>query len=320
MQLSILIIAAAFLTNATEVKESESLNISFFDDLALVHGFRLSAVESSLSPVEVASVLVADPKEKPKWRLDQWGTRFSLEDVQEQVMGDGIRLLENKGKRVKILPGGLAGQGIYLEVNGDAEYGGKLRQYGEAWPHLLIEQTLQKHPFHKFESLNFSVEFYVEKCVAATDKPLDNGLHTAHISAFMTVHNINPNSKGFNDMIWFGLPLYDVRYPIPRGHQALDVGKADATGKFICTIAGERFFDQPVNIGVWHTLSCDLLPLIHEALAASQAKGFLTDTVYEDLVATSFNLGWEVPGPYYCAITLRNLDLVGNRINKHQSD
>ena len=249
MQLSILLVMAALLVLPADMQDNGSTTISFFDDLALSHGFRLSAVESSRNPVEVGTVLAADNTEKSEWRLAQWGTRFSLEGVPEQIMDDGTRVLENEGKRVKILPGGLAGQGIYLEVNGGAEYGDNLRQYGEPWPHLLIEQKLKHGAFHEYESLNFNVDFCVEKCVPATDRPMENGLHTAHISAFMTVHNVNPNSADFKDMIWFGLPLYDVRYPVPRGHQALDIGKGDATGKFICTIAGDRFFNEPVTIG-----------------------------------------------------------------------
>ena len=286
---------------------------SFFNDLQLTYGFRLSAVRSSFSPNEVKNIFVADDSQTPLWRLAQWGTRFSLESAEEQVLPDGTRILENEGKTVKILPGGLAGEGVYLQVNGGAEYGDRLRQYGEAWPHLLIEQKLHARPFAEFTAVPFTVEFRVEKCDAATDTPMDNGLHTAHITAFWTVHNINKSSKDHNNMIWFGVPLYDVRYPNPRGHQALDVGQADATGKFICTIPGVRFFDEPIAIGNWYALSCDLAPLIQEALAASQAKGFLTDTKYEDLAATSFNLGWEVPGTYDCGITLRNLSLRGNK-------
>ncbi len=295
-------------SSAPEVSED---GVSFFDDLALTHGFRLSALRSSLSPVEVGSILVSDASETPRWRLAQWGSRFSLESVCVTLSDDGTRLVENEGKRVKVLPGGLGGKGVLLEVFGGREYNGALRQQGEAWPHLLIEQKLTPQQLHKLMALNFSVEFRVEKCDVATDKPLDPGLHTAHITAFWTIHNTNPDSQDHNDMIWFGLPLYDARYPIPRGHQALDAGQEDATGKFICTIEGDRFYDTPVAVGEWHTLSCDLLPLLREALESAHNRGFLTHTRLEDLIATSFNLGWEVPGPYDCAIFIRALQLCG---------
>lgn len=313
MRFFILVLTTTCLGNMLQTCAEEQQAYSFFDDLQVTHGFRLSAVRSSLSPVEVDTILVVDDTQTPLWRLAQWGTRFSLESVEAQTLENGTRILENKGKAVKILPGGLAGEGVYLQVNGGAEYGDHIREYGEAWPHLLIEQKLDKHAFHEFSSVPFRIEFFVNHCVAMTDKPLNNSLHTAHINAFMTVHNVNQDSRDFKDMIWFGIPLYDVRYPNPLGHQAVDGGQEDATGKFICTIPGTRFFNEPIEISKWYTLTCDLVPLIKEALQASQAKGFLKDTRYEDLKATSFNLGWEVTGPYNCAITLRNLSLRGNK-------
>ncbi len=312
MKLYRLTAALLYLYLTFPIYATEQQSYSFFNDLQLKHGFRLSAVRSSFSPNEVKNILATDYTKTPLWRLAQWGTRFSLESAEQQVLPDGTRILENEGKTMKILPGGLAGEGVYLGVNGGAEYGDRLRQYGEAWPHLLIEQKMEARSFAEFTAVPFAVEFRVEKCDAASAKPMDNSLHTAHITAFWTVHNVNKNSKNHRDMIWFGVPLYDVRYPNPQGHQALDVGQEDATGKFICTIPGNRLFDEPIAIGKWYTLSCDLVPLIKEALASSKAKGYLTETSYADLAATSFNLGWEVPGTYDCAITLRNLSLTGS--------
>jgi hypothetical protein len=283
---------------------SATETLSLFDDLALTRGFRLSAVRSSMHPVEVGNVLALDASSAPAWRLAQWGTRFSLEGVPEKTK-DGGRILANAGKSLTIYPGGLSGEGLRLEVLGSAEYGGKLRQYGEEWPHLLIEQSLTPLPLNTLDRLEFAVSFQVEHCAPATALPLDPGLHTAHITAFWTLHNRNEQSRDYNNMIWFGLPLFDARYPVPPGHQAVDRGQPDASGKFIYTVAGERLWSAPIALGDWHTLSSDMLPLLREALAAAQGRGFLTDTLFADLHATSFNLGWEVPGPYDCAIRLR---------------
>lgn len=286
---------------------SATETVSLLDDLALARGFRLSAVRSSMTPVETGNVLALDTSRAPLWRLAQWGTRFSLEGAAETAPGDGVRVLSNAGKSVKVYPGGLAGEGLRLEVLGGAEYAGKLRQYGEEWPHLLIEQSWTPVVLDSLERLEFSVTFQVEYCTPAAEQPLDPGLHTAHINAFWTIHNQNPESRDYNNMIWFGLPLFDARYPVPPGHQAVDAGQPDTTGKFIYTVDGDRFWPGPVVVGEWHTLSCDMLPLIRDALASAQSRGFLTDSRFADLRATSFNLGWEVPGPYDCAIRLRHL-------------
>ena len=311
MPVSLLLLTAASIAPLNGSDTNPGKVFPLFSDLPLVHGFRLSAVRSSHSPVEVGNIMAVDDSKTPQWRLAQWGTRFSLESHDMRMLDDGTRVLENDGKRVKVYSGGLEGNGILLEVRGIREYDGRLRQPGEAWPHLLLEQHLTPQPLKALRSLNFSVTFCVEHCKAIPDKPLDPGLHTAHITAFWTIHNINPDSDDHNDMIWFGLPLFDARHSVPPGHQAVDRGQEDATGKFICTIAGDRLYDAPIVIGEWQTLACDMLPLLREALAAAQAQDFLSNTRFEDLAATSFNLGWEVPGPYDCAITVRDLTLHG---------
>ena len=286
--------------------------VSLFRDLPLAHGFRLSAVRSSMRPVEVGTVLSNDSGAKPQWRLAQWGTRFSLEGAGPEYTSAGVRVLANKGKTVKVLPGGLAGGGVLLAVHGGAEYGGHLRQYGEPWPHLLIEQAFPGGlRLRDYERIRFRLQFRIEKAAPAVEKPLNPRLHTGHINAFWTIHNVNPDSADYRNMIWFGLPLFDARHDIPRGHQALDIGKKDASGKFICTLKGARFYDAPTGGGHWQTLAVDWLPLVRDALAASQAHGHLTNSRFVDLAATSFNVGWEVPGPYDCAVRLRGLRMRG---------
>lgn len=285
--------------------------VPLFEDLALDGGFRLSTASSTQNPVETGTVLSAATSVPAKWRLAQWGTKCSLEGAMERHDGMGARILGNRAKEVVIDPGGLSGQGILLAVIGSAEYGDTLRKQGEPWPHLLIEQQMPTIPVNRYAELRFHVKFRVEQCAPATEKPMDPGLHTAHVTAFWTLHNQNPKSKDFKDMIWFGLPLFDARYPVPPGHQAVDSGKGDASGKFICTLPGDRFYREPVEVGKWNTLACDLVPLIAEALEASRKKGFLTETVHGDLAITSFNLGWEVPGSYNCAIRLQALAFQG---------
>lgn len=283
--------------------------VSILEDPGFQGGFRLSAVRSSAQPVEVGRVLALNDTAEPKWRLCQWGTKFSLEQAVEERTVAGARRLANAAKEAIVYPGGLEGGGLRLAVNGGVEYGDQPRVQGQPWVHLLIEQNLNKVRLSGMKSLEFSLEFRVEACKPATDKPMDPGLHTAHVTAFWTIHNANPASADFNDMIWFGVPLFDARYPVPPGHQAVDAGQADASGKFICTIEGSRFYSAPVAVGTWTPLRCDLVPLIAEALNASRTKGFLTNTKTEDLVLTSFNLGWEVPGTYDCVLHARHLAL-----------
>lgn len=283
-----------------------------FQDSSQKYGFKLSNVASTEKPLILTHVFTSPSAYQiPQWRLAQWGTRFNLASAVEEKLSGGIRRLSNEGKTVLLHPGGLAGEGVTLEVRGSAEYPDRLRQRGEPWPHLLVEQLLRPVACADWKALDFHLEFFVEKCEASTDLPQDPGLHTAQVGVFFTVHNINRKSPDYRDMIWFGLPVYDVRFGMSPGHQALDIGKGDATGKFICTLEGSRFYQEEIFPGKWHTLSTNLIPQLQDALAASQAHGHFTHSTLDDLRLTSFNLGWEVPGAYDCAIHLRKLSLKG---------
>lgn len=281
-----------------------------FRDLALSGGVMLSNVRTDLRPLETGTVLSGGAAFSPEWRLAQWGTQFDLTGAPSRAVPGGTRIVQNSGKKVTLLPGGLGGEGVTLEVFGSAEFSAGLRKEGEAWPHLLLEQRIPKDfRLARLASLGFRLSFRLERCVPATLSGLDPSLHTAQATAYWTIHNRNRESADFDDMIWFGVPLFDVRHDIPEGHQAMDAGAPNASGKFICTLAGDRFYEGPTGDGQWHELSCDLIPLVQEALASAQEQGHLKATRFDDLDATSFNIGWEVPGPYDCAITLKGLAL-----------
>ncbi|MCF6284317.1 MAG: hypothetical protein L3K26_03915 [Candidatus Hydrogenedentes bacterium] len=258
-----------------------------FRDLALQQGLNLSAVTSRSRPLILKTILQEDDTGKPIWRLAQWGTKYDLSAAEMVVREDGTRLMKNAGKAITIHPGGLSGDGVTLAVYGGVEYGGHLRKQGEPWPHLLVEQGLSSDfRLADYARVYFSLDFKVERCDVATTEAVDRSLHTGQVTAYFSIRNDNRESADFNDAIWFGLPLYDVRHDLPGGHQAVDGGKDDATGMFICTLPGKRFYDTPTGDGAWHELRGDLVPLVKEALAASQAKGFLKDTVLEDLRPT----------------------------------
>jgi hypothetical protein len=279
-----------------------------FRDREFAGGFNLSATNSTAKPLELGVILQNSTGVRSEWRLAQWGTQYNLKDATPKTLPDGTRVIRNAGKSVKIFAGGLTGEGIILSVNGGAEFGGGLRKDKQPWPHLLLEQQTPKDfRLSQVASLAFKLDFRVEGCKSAVEVALDPALHTAHITAYWTLHNRNAASPDNGQMIWFGVPLFDARHEIPPGHQAVDT--AVENGKFICTIEGKRFYDRPTGDGRWQKIDCDLIPLMKEALAASQAQSFLTHTKFDDLQVTSFNLGWEVPGPYDCEITLKNLSL-----------
>jgi hypothetical protein len=286
-----------------------------FADPGFARGFTLTAASHlGSAKVEIGNLQIGNSPspEPPAWRLPQWASRFLLEPGMCKPAEDGAWVAETPGKRVAIKPMGHEAASVLLDAKGIAEYAGHLRQSGEAWPHLLIEQTFASPiRLDALKRLRFAIDMRIEYCKPdpAAEGKLNPGLHTAQLSAFWTVHNATPGNPDYQDMIWFGIPLFDARYDIPPAHYALDTGKEDASGKFICMLDGKRFWTGRTGDGQWRKLEAGLLPLLREALTIANEHGHLKATHLEDLAITSFNLGWELPGPYDAAMEFRGLSM-----------
>ena len=283
-----------------------------FADAAFELGFVLTGASSLAPKIELGVLQMSSTQtpQQPAWRMAQWGSRYLLEPGLFKSEGGNRWLAETPGKRVVVERSEPGRTCVRLEVLGLPEYAGHLRAYGEAWPHLLLEQRFDNPvALRALKRLAFSVEMRIPYCKAAPDVKLDPGLHTAQVSAFWSVHNMTRGNPDFQDMIWFGIPFFDARWDIPWPNYSVDSGKADATQKFICMLDGKRFWKGRTGDGQWRKLDAELCGLIREGLAISQEHGFLKSTRFEDLAIATFNLGWEVPGPYDAALEFRDLSM-----------
>jgi hypothetical protein len=280
-----------------------------------VRGFTMTGADHtpSAQPKGVLQTSERPSTEAAAWRIGQWASRHLLQPGVCERVGTDMWQAVTPGKRVLVerAPDGPAR--LLLEVNGGAEYDGRMRASGESWPHLLIEQSFQKAPIRldSVRGLPFTIEMRIAHCRVLPwgDGKLDPGLHTAQTSAYWTLNNVTPGSADFGEMIWFGIPLFDARHENPPAHYAIDGGQKDASGKFICVLDGKRFWSGNTGDRSWRKLDVDLLPLLREALAIAQEHGHLKQTRFEDLAITTFNLGWEVPGPYDAGLEIRGLSL-----------
>lgn len=136
---------------------------------------------------------------------------------------------------------------------------------------------------------------------------LDPSLHTAQASAYWT--GSVELADGSRDMFWLGIPLFDARYAVPPTYCAMDAGFPGASRKYICTVAGDRFWTGSTGDGAPREREVDLVPLLREALQTIQEQGGLQAARPETLRVTSFNLGWEIPGPYDARLEIFGLSL-----------
>ena len=216
--------------------------MSLLDDRLFAHGLQVTATSVWAKPLYGKTILAADTTTASRWHLCQWASRFDLAEARPEPLPDGSVRCANPGMSVTW---NRKDERLTLAVNGECEYQGRLRKSGEAWPHLLIEQSY-KMPIRLEELRDFRLKlgFNVTRSETSPSLALNPGLHTAQLSVYWTVHDIDPEGRS-RDMIWLGVPLFDARYDIPPPHHALDVGKDDATLKFIYLIDGHEFWKEP---------------------------------------------------------------------------
>lgn len=288
--------------------------INYLDTKEFVNGFVLTTSRPVDKPNTLGVLTLYSNKStdnQPAWRLAQWGTQFLLTPGSFNKEDETTWTIKNQAKKITLQKEN-QNWGITLNCNGITEYQGRLRKYGEPWPHLLIEKHFDEGIKIQENKIYFNIEFRITNCSCdpgLKDK-LDPTLHTAQITAYWTVRNTNLNSNDFNEYFWLGIPLFDSRYPIPPEYINVDKGSAYTTNKLIAVVDGKRFYDHNTGDGDWKKLDVLLNPLFEEALNKCKAKNFLKDSNIEDFVLSSFNLGWEITGPYNAEIQIKHLSLL----------
>lgn len=191
---------------------------------------------------------------------------------------------------------------IGLEVFASKEYPVP-RKPGEDWVHLLLEQNFTKLILLKtIQSIEYKIKAKLLFCNNRMGEEYRPDLHTAQITLFLTVQNRVKDSPQYGDFFWFGLPLYDFRYEKIAEYGAQDLGKEDASKKFISTVASDELFHGSIHSMDWITIDKNILPLIKRSFETAQSRGYMKDSRWEDLCISSMNLGWEVPGTFDCGI------------------
>jgi hypothetical protein len=142
----------------------------------------------------------------------------------------------------------------------------------------------------------------------------NESLHTAQITLYFSVANINRDSPYYLDYLWFGVPVYDYRIRDLQLSYMEDSHIEGATQKFIYVPTANNFFKGSMHDKEWISIiNIDILPYIRDAFNKAQELGYLLTTKYEDLALTSTNFGWEIPGTFDAMYEFKNLRLTGTK-------
>lgn len=242
------------------------------------------------------------------WLLPQWGSKLVMQNIPPLIVDDSI-IYRNKAKKVSFFKNKSKAVEITLEVIASEEYEHP-RQMNEDWPHLLFEQYFNTPlKLIRTDKLVYKTKCKLLYCSDKMREQFNPDLHTAQFSQYFTIQDNNKDSESYGDFFWFGLPFYDYRYENIELYAAQDIGKDDASNKFIFSVASRNIFDGTLHDKQWITIDKDILPFIKEAFKTAQERGYLTGSKFEDLAITTMNAGWEVPGTFDCGIVLESPSL-----------
>lgn len=198
------------------------------------------------------------------------------------------------------------------------------RKKEEGWHHLLIETNFTDvhHPdtfthLLDLKSLTISGKVQLQKFEDHLGDAFDDEVHAAQFLLYLTIHNANTQSKGFGEMIWFGVNFMDNRHEWSEYSADFDIGTQClmvGIGNRPVYPDGKSFFDANGNVIAGedtpeYTFSIEASSMIKKAYETARAEGYFTNTSIEDLYVTGMNLGWELPGTYDVAMQLRDFDI-----------
>jgi hypothetical protein len=294
---------AALAGKATDLKPGHEL----IPDTRFRQGFVLWETKPG-KHVAYGEMKGLDSGAKPVWGLAQWTSWFPLDTAALRLISPGVLVCSNTAKMITLGSTGTPQADLSLAANSSVEYGANARKLGDPWVHLLAEQEFDPPAaIAKLSAAKFHLEARLLRSRNLHRGDYSPTVHAAQFQVFFTVQNRNPQSPGFGDLLWFGIPVYDNRDRFPNAYKSKDFG---GTAKFIFTPDARAFTSASAHDGPWITIEKDLLPLMEEALAAAWARGFLPGSKNrDDYFIGGMNLGWELPGTFDVEMQVRNLSL-----------
>ncbi len=242
---------------------------------------------------------------EPVWQLAQWSSRYPFEATTSVTRGKGGASRLATAARSVVFGDGV----LSLAVNTATEYGERPRREEEPWVHLLVEQSIITQPcIGHLAALRLHCEARRVRSELVHADGYDPRLHAAQFLIFLSIQNLEKESPGFGDYLWFGVPVYDNRHRTSSTYAAPDTAGSQ---KYIFTPGSDHYTSGSTHDEGWVTFDADLLPLIREGLATARKQGFLKGLEDDGRFRiAAINMGWEVPGTFDVEMQVRNFSLI----------
>ncbi len=248
------------------------------------------------------------------WIMSQWWTPFNFKDAAFKEVEDNVFEYSNESRKCVINTNDGA---LRMILSSHEEYlkrfNGGRNDPSTTWSHFLIEQDfIESCKVKDLAALYMKLHFTLNEVRNYDGKDFDPNKHTAQFMWYITIREGDGNKKenGGGNFIWFGLPIYDYRYPFIRKHIQYDGDFAGSTKALIYNLDNRNYIeDKPLLFGKEYVINYDALPDILRAVRYAMKKKIFKST--KNLVINYMNIGWELPGSFDVDNEISNLQIKG---------
>ncbi|MCK9310272.1 MAG: hypothetical protein M0P99_08365 [Candidatus Cloacimonetes bacterium] len=301
--------------NNDDNDDNDDKNVELLEDPIFATGFNLLGI----SPVEDGRTIkkhldygsTALPSSRPIWYMAQWWTPYDVVDATYKEVNN-VHIYETPSRILKMNP---EDNGyLYMELFGSKEYENGPRELNEPWTHALIEQNFSESVgMSELSSLILKMEVTIHHVNNLMGSDYDPGKHAAQLLWYITLRNVVPEGSedvGQNgDFLWFGIPIYDNRNDFIPHSAHIDQGAAGTTGKLIYSMSSKYYFDEKIQMNKTYNIEIDVLPYLKEAFIYAINNNALVGARFENMQIGYMNFGWEVPGTFDVASTIRGISI-----------
>ncbi len=296
-------------------------------DNRFANGFNVKGQQDGIGTV-FGKLTYDDDTVTPSWSLGQWYCGYYNSAVEKPKDNDeynpaynilnatktfnanlGLYTWSDASKVLRVNP---AEGTLYARLEGTKEYNAP-RVDGGPWPHLLMEYGCQSgYRLDDLYSLTLNFDYTLKMFKGDMGSGLNTDIHCAQFPFYCVIQNRNRESAGYGQYVWFGACMFDNRQDFTMTFAQADVGSEDklATNSFIYQVGQRAYLSAPVKVDEKIEIKWDMLPYMRAAYQTARERGFLGDTEWEDLYATSGNFGWEITGTYDAAIQIDKFEIM----------
>lgn len=270
----------------------------------------------------------------PAWTFSEYNYVASLYPGTPTTQGDGSKLwsvdftapsstMYSPVKQLTLAPTGTTAASNYdfkIRVNSFADFDSTFKTSTQPWPAAYFGQRIaapggtlnRSNPtLADLKKLELSVTAAIPLQAVDYGTGYDPDKHVAHFLLFVTVQNLNKNSAGYGDYMWFGIQLYNDHVDPTTLVTLVDTG----TGKYIYNVGVAPFVSANVGSGgssAYKTVSGDILPLIKQALQSIWSTAYLSSSKdLADYQIGSYSIAWEVTGLADVEAAVKDQSLIG---------